>query len=61
MAVNFGDFQGNGAAGASAVGSFAQNVFGARGKLGVTGGFGVSGNQAAGRAGMQVTWQVPLP
>ncbi len=48
MAVNFGGFQGNGAAGASAVGSFAQNVFDARDKLGVTGGFGASGNQAAG-------------
>ena len=56
VAVNFGDFAGNNAVGASAVGIIGQNMFGAGEKFGLTGGFGVSNNQAAGRVGMQVTW-----
>src|SRR5262249_47296413 len=56
VAVNFGDFAGNNAVGAAAVGIINQNVFGGGEKFGVTGAFGVSNNQAAGRVGVQLTW-----
>jgi len=45
------------AVGAAAVGIIGQNVFGAGEKIGLTGGFGASGNQVfSGRAGVQLTW-----
>jgi hypothetical protein len=56
VAVNFGDFAGNNAVGAAAVGILDKNFFGGGEKFGLTGGFGVSNNQAAGRVGMQLTW-----
>ena len=56
VAVNFSDFAGNSAVGATAVGILAQNVFGGGEKFGLTGGFGTSSNQTAGRVGVQLTW-----
>lgn len=56
VAVNFGDFAGYNAIGATAVGIIGHNVFGGGEKFGLTGGFGVSSNQAAGRVGVQLTW-----
>src|SRR5262249_39488891 len=56
VAVNWGDFAGNHAIGAAAVGILHPNLFGGGEKFGLTGGFGVSNNQAAGRVGMQITW-----
>lgn len=56
VSVNWGEFDGNAAFGAAAAGIVGHNIFGAGEKVGLTGGFGVSGGQVAGRAGLQFTW-----
>ena len=56
VAVNWGDFAGYNAIGGTVVGIIGQNVFGGGEKIGLTGGFGASSNQVAGRVGVQLTW-----
>ena len=56
VAVNWGDFAGYNAVGGTVVGIIGQNVFGGGEKFGLTGGFGASSNQVAGRVGVQLTW-----
>jgi trimeric autotransporter adhesin len=56
ISVNWSEFAGNNAFGAAAVGIIGKNLFGGGEKLGLTGGIGGSGNQVAGRAGLQLTW-----
>jgi hypothetical protein len=56
VTVNWGNYDGNDSVGFSAVGIIGQNFFGQGEKVGMTGGFAMSGNQVAGRAGLQFTW-----
>jgi outer membrane protein assembly factor BamA len=56
FAVNWGNYAGNDSVGLAAVGIIGQNFFGSGEKVGMTGGFSTSGNQVAGRAGLQFTW-----
>ena len=55
VTVNWGNYDGNDSVGFSAVGIIGQNFFGQGEKVGMTGGFAMSGNQVAGRAGLQFT------
>ena len=56
VAMNWGNYAGNDSVGLAAVGIIGQNFFGGGEKVGMTGGFSSSGNQVAGRAGLQFTW-----
>ncbi len=56
ITFNWGAFDSNNAFGMAAIGIIGQNMFGAGEKMGLTGGFGFTDRQVAGRAGVQFTW-----
>jgi trimeric autotransporter adhesin len=58
MRVNWGQYSGQQALGASVMGVLDQNVFGNGEKLAISGGFGVGleNHHVGGRVGLQLTW-----